>query len=153
MLCLRFPEICWVTVPFLQPSGKDQAMTYYISKTITASYQDAVTKTREALKAEGFGVLTEIDVKATLKQKLGVEFPNHVILGACNPPFAHQALQAEPHVGLLLPCNVVVQEKVEGTVEISAIDPVAAMQVVGNDALKRVASEVREKLCRVVSSL
>lgn len=128
-------------------------MGYYVSKALATSYEDALARTREALQAEGFGVLTEIDVRATLKKKLDVEFRNYMILGACNPPFAHRALQAEPNVGLLLPCNVVVQEHDEGTIEVSAIDPVAAMQVVQNDALKDVAFEIREKLRRAIGRL
>ena len=128
-------------------------MTYYFSKILTMSYEDAITRTKEALKAEGFGVITEIDMKATLKNKLNVDFRDYAILGACNPPFAHRALQAERNVGLLLPCNVVVQEAGEGTVEVSAIDPVVAMQDVPNDTLKVVASEIRAKLRRVIDSL
>jgi len=132
---------------------RDDGMIYYLTTVLRAPFEDALEKTRKALHAEGFGVLTEIDVRATLKKKLDVEFRNYMILGACNPPFAHRALQAEPNVGLLLPCNVVVQQQAEDTVEVSAIDPVAAMQVVENEDLKVVAIEVREKLQRVVESL
>ena len=128
-------------------------MDYYFSNVLTASFEETVQDVREALKAEGFGVLTEIDVKATLKKKLDVDFRKYIILGACNPPFAYRALQAESNVGLLLPCNVVVQEMGDGAVEVSTIDPVTAMQVVDNDELESVASEIREKLRRVISNL
>jgi uncharacterized protein (DUF302 family) len=112
-----------------------------------------VPKVTEALRSEGFGVLTEIDVKETLKNKLDVDFRKYRILGACNPPFAHRALQAESNVGLLLPCNVIVQETEPGSIEVSAIDPVAAMQVVENAELATLATEVKEKLQKVVNSL
>jgi len=128
-------------------------MDYYFSNVLTASYEEAVQAVREALKAEGFGILTEIDVKATLKEKLDADFRKYIILGACNPPFAYRALQAESNVGLLLPCNVVVQEKGDGVVEVSAIDPVAAMQVVDNDELASIAFEIREKLRQVLRNL
>lgn len=109
-------------------------------------------RTREALKAEGFGVLTEIDVKATLKTKLDVDVPGYKILGACNPPFAHKALTAEPAIGLLLPCNVVVRE-VEGGTEVSMIDPHAMFQVVDNDAVQPIADEVGERLDRALAAI
>ena len=128
-------------------------MSYYMSKVIPTSYDEAVIKAKEALKAEGFGVLTEIDVKATLRTKLDVDFRNYLILGACNPPFAYRALQAESSIGLLLPCNVVVQETADGAVEVSMIDPVVAMQDVDNDQLADVASAVREKSARVLRNL
>ena len=128
-------------------------MRYYLSTVLRMPFEKALEKTRGALQAKGFGMLTEIDVRATLKKKLDVEFRNYMILGACNPPFAYRALQAEPNVGLLLPCNVVVQQQAEDTVEVSAIDPAAAMQVVENEDLKVVSIEVREKLQRVVESL
>ncbi len=105
---------------------------------------------KKALAAEGFGVLTEIDVRATLKAKLGVESRDYVILGACNPPFAHKALELEERIGLMLPCNVIVRETDEGVMEVAAIDPVASMQAVGNEALGDLGSEVREKLLCVV---
>jgi uncharacterized protein (DUF302 family) len=132
---------------------RDDGMSYFLSTVLMTPFETALEKTRKALQDEGFGVLTEIDVRATLKKKLDVEFRNYMILGACNPPFAHRALEAEPNIGLLLPCNVVVQERADDTVEVSAIDPVAAMQVVENEDLKVVATEVREKLQRVVESL
>ena len=107
----------------------------------------------EALKDEGFGVLTEIDIKATLKEKLDVDFRNYKILGACNPPFAYKALQAEEHIGLMLPCNVVVQEKEGGEIEVSAVDPMASMQAVKNEELGEVAGMVKLKLQNVISGL
>ncbi|MFH1312359.1 MAG: DUF302 domain-containing protein [Candidatus Eisenbacteria bacterium] len=128
-------------------------MGYYFTKVLQCSYEEAIPKVIDALKAEGFGVLTEIDVKATLKKKLDVDFRDYIILGACNPPFAHQALQAERNIGLLLPCNVVVQATEEGSAEVSAIDPVSAMQSVENDNLAQVAQEVRDRLRTVIESL
>ncbi|GAB4277564.1 MAG: DUF302 domain-containing protein [Coriobacteriia bacterium] len=126
-------------------------MSYFMSRTLSGSYDDVVVRTREALATEGFGVLTEIDVKATLKKKLDADFRDYVILGACNPPLAHQVLQAERNIGLMLPCNVVVQEgEEEGTVEVSALDPTVAMQVVEGAGLEDVASQVRDKLARVL---
>ncbi len=119
---------------------------------VPLSYSEAVEKTIAALKSEGFGVLTTIDVKQTLKEKLGVEHRPYVILGACNPPLAHRALTAEPEVGLLLPCNVVVYEEGEGCV-VSAMDPSAAMKLVPNPELEAVAKEVRAKLERVLQQV
>ena len=107
----------------------------------------------QALKAEGFGVLTDIDVKATLKSKLGEDFHNYRILGACNPPYAHKALQLEDKIGTMLPCNVIVQEVAPGSVEVSAVDPIASMQAVDNPALGEVAYEVQAKLRRVIERL
>ncbi|RMG43554.1 MAG: DUF302 domain-containing protein, partial [Methanobacteriota archaeon] len=103
-------------------------MSYYFSKKVDLPFEKAIERVTEILQEEGFGVLTEIDVKETLKKKLDVGFRKYRILGACNPPFAHQALLAEPQIGLMLPCNVVVQETDEGMVEVSAIDPIASMQ-------------------------
>ena len=128
-------------------------MSYYFSKEIDLSFEDAIARVTEELKKEGFGVLTEIDVKATLKKKLDADFRNYRILGACNPPLAHQALEAEPHIGLMLPCNVVVQEGENGGTIISAIDPVASMQAVENEALGQVAEQVRAKLQKVIESV
>ncbi len=128
-------------------------MSYYFSKTFDGTFDEAIAKVTEALKGEGFGILTEIDVKETLKKKLGVDFYKYRILGACNPNFAYQALQAEDKIGLMLPCNVIVQEKEEGAVEVSAIDPVASMQAVENADLGGVANEVREKLRQVIEGL
>jgi len=128
-------------------------MTYYFAKEIDLSFEDAITRVTEELKKEGFGVLTEIDVKATLKKKLDANFRNYRILGACNPPFAHQALLAEPQIGLMLPCNVVVQEGENSKTLVSAIDPVASMQAVDNPSLGEVARQVRAKLQKVIESI
>ena len=128
-------------------------MKYYFSKTIKASFDDAIQKTTNALAAEGFGVLTEIDVKETFKKKLNVDFPKYKILGACNPSFAYKALQAEDKIGTMLPCNVIVREKNEGEVEIAAVDPIASMQAVENPQLENIATEVRAKMQRVVEAI
>ena len=128
-------------------------MTYYFSKVLTKPFDDVITAVTEALQKEGFGVLTEIDVKSTLKKKLDVEFRNYRILGACNPPFAHQALSVEDKIGLMLPCNVIVQEIGENMVEVAAIDPLASMQAVDNPGLQDIGLQVSEKLQQVVNSL
>jgi uncharacterized protein (DUF302 family) len=128
-------------------------MKYYFSKTIDSSFEDAITKTKEALKQEGFGVLTEINVKDTLKKKLDVDFRKYVILGACNPQFAYKALQAENKIGVMLPCNVIVQELDSGDIEISAVDPISSMQAVENKDLAPIAEQVRVKLKSVIESL
>ena len=128
-------------------------MKYYFSKTVTLSFEDAVEKVIAELKKEGFGVLTDIDVKQTLKKKLDVDFKKYRILGACNPPFAYKALQVEDKIGTMLPCNVIVQEIGEGHVEVAAIDPVASMQAIANPALKDVAEKVRGKLKKVIENI
>ena len=128
-------------------------MTYYFSTTLKPGFDEAVRRTVDALKEEGFGVLTEIDVKETLKNKIGAEFHKYRILGACNPKLAHEALQLEDKIGTMLPCNVVVQETPDGKVEVAAIDPVASMMAIDNPRLKQAAEQVREKLQRVVSRL
>lgn len=128
-------------------------MGYYFSKTLSGDFESAVSKVTEALKSEGFGVLTEIDMSATLKKKIDVDMHPYKILGACNPPFAYKAVQAENHIGLMLPCNVVVQEKTKGQIEVSAIDPVASMIAIKNDGLGEVAATVREKLKSVILGL
>ena len=128
-------------------------MAYYFSKIISESFDDAIQKVTEALKAEGFGILTEIDIKATLKKKLDVDFYNYKILGACNPPFAYKALLAEDKIGTMLPCNVIVQEKVLGRVEVSAVDPVASMQAIDNNTLADIATEIRGRLQKVIEQL
>lgn len=128
-------------------------MSYHFSKTLDTTFEEAIERTTEALKEEGFGVLTEIDIKATLKKKLDVDFKKYQILGACNPPLAHKALSAEDHIGLMLPCNVIVQEHEDGSVEISAVDPVASMQAVNNDELGEIAQQVRDLLKKVINNL
>ncbi len=128
-------------------------MGYYFSKTVKTTFEDAVTRVTEELKKEGFGVLTSIDVKETLKKKINVDFRNYRILGACNPHFAYQALQAEDKIGTMLPCSVIVQE-IEGVgAEVAAIDPAASMQAVGNPALEKIADQVRAKLRAVITRL
>lgn len=128
-------------------------MEYYFSKTIADSFDNAIQKVTEALMAEGFGILTEIDIKATLKKKLNVDFYNYTILGACNPPFAYQALLAEDKIGTMLPCNVIVQEKEAGQVEVSAVDPAASMQAIENEELAGIAKEIRARLEKVIEQL
>ena len=128
-------------------------MSYYFSKTLDLPFDDAIVRVTEELKKEGFGVLTDIDVRATMKKKLDLDFRNYRILGACNPPFAHQALLAEDKIGTMLPCNVIVQELEPGVVEVAAIDPVASMAAVDNPQLGAVGMEVRARLQRVVASL
>ncbi len=128
-------------------------MSYYFTKIVDYPFDDAVQKVTEELKNEGFGVLTEIDVKATLKKKLDVDFRRYQILGACNPPFAYKALQAEEKIGTMLPCNVIVQEKDNGKVEVSAINPLQSMIAVGNDELNGVATEIGIKLQKVINEL
>lgn len=129
-------------------------MTYAIQTHLPGiPYADAVGLVREALKNEGFGVLTEIDIQATLKQKLGVEGPRYLILGACNPPLAHQALQADPLIGALLPCNVMVMEDAAGGSQVAAVDPEAMFKLVDKEGVGAIASEVKAKLERVLASL
>jgi len=128
-------------------------MSYYFSRKLNMGFDEAIEKVTEALKAEGFGILTEIDVQATLKKKLDVDFQPYRILGACNPPFAYQALQAEDKIGTMLPCNVIVQQTGEGEVEVSAVDPMASMQAVENSQLGAVAEVVRSRLQKVVNGL
>lgn len=126
-------------------------MTYYINRVLTVPFDEAVARVKETLKAEGFGVLTEINVQETLKVKIGVDFPKYLILGACNPALAHEALQLENKVGTMLPCNVVVRDAGDGQTEVAAIDPVASMQAIDNPALKQAAQIVRAKLEKVVA--
>ncbi len=128
-------------------------MNYYFNTTVTGNFEFIVKKTTETLKKEGFGVLTDIDVKATLKKKLDVDFKKYRILGACNPPFAFKALQVEDKIGTMLPCNVIVQEIAEGKIEVAAIDPIASMQAIKNPDLREIADQVQNKLKKVIDSL
>jgi uncharacterized protein (DUF302 family) len=128
-------------------------VSYYFSKITNATFEEVLTRVADELKKEGFGILTEIDVRETLKKKLDVNFRKYKILGACNPPFAYEALQAENKIGVLLPCNIIVQELTDGKVEVAAIDPVQSMQVVGNPTLKVVAEQVQAKLRNVISNI
>jgi uncharacterized protein (DUF302 family) len=128
-------------------------MTYYFSKTLDIDYEHALQRVTEELQKEGFGVLTEIDVKETLKKKMDVDFKKYKILGACNPPFAYKALSAEDKIGVMLPCNVIVIEVAQGKTEVSAVDPLASMQAVDNPDLRDVAEEVQTKLKKVIDNL
>ncbi len=128
-------------------------MSYYFSKFVDDSFDEAIERVTEHLSNEGFGVLTTIDVSATLKKKLDVDFQRYTILGACNPGFAHKALLAENKIGTMLPCNVIVQETADGKVEVSAVDPMASMMAVENEALDGIATEVRSKLQSVIEGL
>ncbi len=128
-------------------------MQYYFNKTLTIPFDEAITRVIDELKKEGFGILTDIDVQKTLKKKLDVDFKKYRILGACNPPFAYKALQAESRIGTMLPCNVIVQETEGGEVEVSAIDPIASMQAVQNPALEDIAKQVQAKLRNVIHNL
>jgi uncharacterized protein (DUF302 family) len=128
-------------------------MNYYFSSKINASMHEARERVAKALRKEGFGILTEIDVQGTLKKKIGADWPGYRILGACNPEFAYKALQTEPHIGTMLPCNVILRELENGEIEISAVDPLASMQAVENPNLGAVATEVRNKLRQVIQYL
>ena len=128
-------------------------MGYVIEKKVELPFAVAVERVTEELGKEGFGILTQIDVKATLKKKLDVDFRNYLILGACNPNYAHRALQAEPWIGSMLPCNVVVQEFDGGRVEVAAVDPLASMQAIENPALEEIATTVRAKLQKVIEAV
>jgi uncharacterized protein (DUF302 family) len=127
-------------------------MTYYIAKTVTGAFDDVISRVTDALKKEGFGVLTDIDVAATLKKKIDVDFRPYRILGACNPKMAHGALVAEDKIGVMLPCNVIVQQTDKG-VEVAAVDPVASLGRVGNPALDEAAKTVKAALTRAIASL
>lgn len=128
-------------------------MSYYFSKKLAGTIESVRPRVEAALKSEGFGVLTEIDIAATMKKKLDADMPPYLILGACNPKFAHQALAVEDKIGTMLPCNVILRQSAEGEIEVAAVDPMASMQAVENDALAAVAGEVRAMLERVVDSL
>jgi uncharacterized protein (DUF302 family) len=128
-------------------------MGFYIAKTLRVPFDAAIEKVTAALKEEGFGVLTDIDVRSTLKSKLGIEWRPYRILGACNPQLAHRALQAEDKIGVMLPCNVILQELANGEVEVAAIDPTALMERVGNPALSELAETVRNKLSAALARI
>lgn len=128
-------------------------MIYYFNRILDISFADAIQRTTEELKREGFGILTEIDVKATIKEKLGVDFRPYRILGACNPQFAHRALEVEDKIGTMLPCNVIVQQLGDGRVEVAAVDPMASMQAVQNAGLAEIAQQVQSKLRQVIDRL
>ncbi len=131
----------------------EKSCSYGFGKTLSLPYDQTLAKTREALQGQGFGILSEIDVRAKMKEKLGVEFRPYVILGACNPPLAHQALSAEPNLGLLLPCNVIVYQVDKERTRVMAMDPVAALNLVGNPEVEKVARQVRELLDKAMKAL
>jgi len=149
-LCSAPPSDCG-NIRIIPARERGANMTYYISRVLPVPFDEVVTRTREALKAEGFGVLTEIDVRDTLKAKIGVEFPSYIILGACNPALAHEALRLENKVGTMLPCNVVLRDAGNDQTDVAAIDPVASMQAIDNPALKEAAQIVRSKLEKAVA--
>lgn len=128
-------------------------MSYYFNKIVDMTFDEAIAKVTEELKKEGFGILTDVDVKATLKMKIDVDFRKYRILGACNPSFAHKALLTEDKIGTMLPCNVIVQEREDGQVEVAAIDPVTSMQSVKNENLNEIAVKVQAKLKQVIKNI
>ncbi|MCM4157934.1 DUF302 domain-containing protein [Gramella sp. AN32] len=128
-------------------------MKYYFNKTITGEFEKVIKKVTDELEKEGFGVLTEIDVTATLKKKLDIDFKKYQILGACNAPYAHKALKAEDKIGTMLPCNVIVQELDNGKIEVAAVNPMASMQAVQNKDLEEIAIEIGDKLEKVISQI
>ncbi|MGV6801577.1 MAG: DUF302 domain-containing protein [bacterium] len=128
-------------------------MAYHFSTTVRMPFDEAISKTTDVLSANGFGVLTTIDIRATLKKKLDADFRPYTILGACSPKLAYQALQAEPHIGTMLPCNVIIQDHGDDGVEISAVDPIASMQAIENPELGRIAGQVQEMLKKAIADL
>ncbi len=132
---------------------KQISMEYYFSKIVTAEFSDAVALTKTALASEGFGVISEIDMQGKLKEKLGVDYKKYVILGACNPAFAYKALQEEERIGVMLPCNVVIIDREDGTTEVAAVHPEASMMAIQNNGLKSIAREVTDKLEKVIKAL
>lgn len=128
-------------------------MSYYFNTMLECSFDDAIERVTDELKKEGFGILSEIDVQAALKKKLNVDFKKYKILGACNPPYAYQALQVEEKIGTMLPCNVIVLEKEDGWIEVAAIDPIASMKAIANPQLQDTADQVQAKLKKVIESL
>jgi len=131
----------------------EKSCNYGFGKSIPLPYEEAVSLTRAALQKEGFGILSEIDVRAKMKEKLDVDFRPYIILGACNPPLAHQALKSELNLGLLLPCNVIVYEEEKGTSRVMAMDPVAALNLVENPGVEKIARQVRELLAKALQRL
>jgi len=128
-------------------------MKYYFNKTVNGTFEEVIKKVTEALKEEGFGILTEIDIKETMKKKLDVDFKQYKILGACNPPFAYKALQAEDKIGTMLPCNVIVQEIGPDAIEVATVNPMASMQAVNNEELHKIASQITAMLEDVIKKL
>ena len=128
-------------------------MKYYFNKIINGTFEEVIEKVTKELKEEGFGILTEIDVTETLKQKLNVDFKKYRILGACNPPYAHKALLAEDKIGTMLPCNVIVQEIEAGIIDVAAVNPMASMQAVENEELEKIANEIKTKLEKVIENI
>ena len=128
-------------------------MSYYFSKTVNLTFEEAIKKVTEELKKEGFGILTEIDVKTTLKKKLNIVFRKYTILGACNPSFAYEALKNERMIGTMLPCNIIVQETDDGRTEVAAVDPIVSMQAVNNPVLGKIAEMVQSKLKNVIEKM
>jgi uncharacterized protein (DUF302 family) len=128
-------------------------MNYYFNKTVKGNFEEIIEKVSKELEKEGFGVLTDIDIKATFKKKLDVDFQNYRILGACNAPHAHKALTAEDKVGTMLPCNVIVQQLDDNSIEIAAVNPLASMQAIENSELKDIAEEITKKLKKVISNI
>ena len=128
-------------------------MNYYFNTTLNEDFEKVIDRVTEELKKEGFGILTEINVNETLKKKLDINFRRYHILGACNPPYAHQALETEDKIGTMLPCNVIVQQKDDGTVEVAAVNPLASMQAVENEKLGKVAEDITEQLKNVINKL
>ena len=133
--------------------AKIKLMNYYFNKTIKGTFEEVIEKVTEGLKEEGFGILTEIDVTETLKKKLDVNYKKYRILGACNPPYAHNALQAEDKIGTMLPCNIIVQEVEVGVIEVAAVNPMASMMAVDNKQLMKIADEITAKLKNVIEKL
>tara|TARA_R110000868_G_scaffold145181_5_gene365329 strand:- start:19945 stop:20331 length:387 start_codon:yes stop_codon:yes gene_type:complete len=128
-------------------------MNYYFNKTLQGTFEEVIDKVSKELKEEGFGILTEIDIKKTLKEKLDVDFKKYKIIGACNAPYAYKALQAEDKIGTMLPCNVIVQELGAGTIEVAAVNPMASMMAVNNEKLNKVAEEITAKLAKIIKKL
>jgi uncharacterized protein (DUF302 family) len=132
---------------------KNKKMSYYFNKTINGTFEEVIDKVTKGLKEEGFGILTDIDISATLKKKLDVDFKKYRILGACNPPYAYKALQAEDKIGTMLPCNVIVQEVDNGIIEVAAVNPMASMLAVENEDLNEIANEITAMLENVIEKL